>query len=118
MSEPTVVKTDDVFSTVSGTFYRAVDPGHEADVLCGSRIPGRYSPADAPTLYVSSSRDGVSVAMRAHSSQRSTDLNVVTLLLRRKVCSTCATLTLWPARASTSPMRKLSRRFRPAGADF
>lgn len=81
MSEPTVVRTDDHLSTVSGTFYRAVGPGHEADVLRGSRIPGRYSPADAPKLYVSSSRDGVSAAMRAHSSPRSADLNVVTLLV-------------------------------------
>lgn len=81
MSGPTVVRTDGVLSTVNGTFYRAVDPAREGAVLRGSRTPGRYSPADAPTLYVSSSRNGVSVAMKAHLSQRPAKLHVVTLLV-------------------------------------
>ena len=51
---------------VSGTFYRAVDAAHHGAALAGSRAAGRYSSAGQPTLYLSSSRQGVGAAMAAH----------------------------------------------------
>lgn len=49
-----------------GTFYRAVDPRFRAYATCGSRSAGRYSRASEPTLYLSSSLEGVEAAMIAH----------------------------------------------------
>ncbi|MGY2128978.1 RES family NAD+ phosphorylase [Blastococcus sp. SYSU DS0617] len=71
-----VAGDDPLARTVSGTFYRAVDPAHRAAALAGSRSAGRYSPADVPTLYLSASREGVAAAMIAHSGARSTALDV------------------------------------------
>ena len=51
---------------LAGRFYRAVDPRFTDSALEGSRRAGRYSRADQPTLYLSSSREGVEAAMRAH----------------------------------------------------
>lgn len=61
---------------VTGIFRRAVDPAHRAEALAGSRLSGRYSCAQQPTLYLSSSPEGVSAAMTAHGGAR--DLSVLT----------------------------------------
>lgn len=49
-----------------GTFYRAIDPSFREFAIAGSRTAGRYSRANEPTLYLSSSIDGVEAAMIAH----------------------------------------------------
>lgn len=49
-----------------GTFYRAVDPQFREYATSGSRSAGRYSRASEPTLYLSSSVEGVEAAMIAH----------------------------------------------------
>ncbi|NLS08506.1 RES family NAD+ phosphorylase [Nesterenkonia sp. MY13] len=63
--------------TLEGTFYRAVDPQYRDYALSGSRNPGRYSRADQPTLYLSSTPDGVEAAMIAHRDQHSAGLTLV-----------------------------------------
>lgn len=55
------------FTTVTGTFHRAVDERFLDAALQGSRSAGRYSPPDVPTLYLSSSEEGVAAAMVAHT---------------------------------------------------
>ncbi len=62
---------------VVGTFYRAVDPQHRQYALAGSRSAGRYSRADQPTLYLSSSRDGVAAAMIKHRGDRAAKLEII-----------------------------------------
>jgi RES domain-containing protein len=62
---------------VRGTFYRAVDPEFRGAALAGSRSAGRYSRPDEPTLYLSSSTDGVEAAMTAHRADRSSGLEIV-----------------------------------------
>lgn len=57
---------------VRGTFHRAVDPRFRASVIAGSRSAGRYSRADEPTLYLSSSVEGVEAALVAHPDTRAT----------------------------------------------
>lgn len=52
--------------SVSGIFFRAVDPLHAAEALSGSRGDGRYSRAGQPTLYLSASLEGVEAALIAH----------------------------------------------------
>lgn len=64
-------------STLRGTFYRAVDPEYLESAIAGSRSAGRYSRAQEPTLYLSSSVDGVRAAMIAHRNARSAALEVV-----------------------------------------
>lgn len=64
-----------------GTLHRAIDPAHRDAALAGSRNAGRYTRADEPTLYVSSSREGVAAAMVAHADGRSPDLEVVDVLV-------------------------------------
>ncbi|TFD52299.1 RES domain-containing protein [Cryobacterium frigoriphilum] len=68
--------SDEIWSRVSGSFYRAVDPRYESTALAGSRAAGRYSHASQPTLYLSSSPEGVEAAIIAH-----TDSSVAELLL-------------------------------------
>lgn len=62
---------------VEGLFHRALDPAHRASALDGSRSAGRYSRPDQPTLYLSSSVEGVTAAMGAHCAARG-DLVVIT----------------------------------------
>lgn len=64
---------------IRGTFYRAVDPDFREFALAGSRSEGRYSRAYEPTLYLSSSVDGVAAAMIAHRDARSSELEIVEL---------------------------------------
>ena len=59
--------TDLTFApTIHGTFYRAINPNFRKCAIAGSRGAGRYSRANEPTLYLSSSIDGVEAAMIAH----------------------------------------------------
>lgn len=74
---PVVTVGDGGLSRVQGTFHRAIDPAFRASALAGSRSAGRYSRPDEPTLYLSSSRDGVAAAMVAHADDRSPELEVV-----------------------------------------
>jgi RES domain-containing protein len=60
-----------------GVFYRAVDPQFREHAIAGSRSAGRYSRPGQPTLYLSSSVDGVEAAMITHKSDRSSSLEVV-----------------------------------------
>lgn len=62
---------------IEDVFYRAVDPQHRDDALTGSRSAGRYSRADQPTLYLSSSREGVQAAMIKHRGDRAAVLEVI-----------------------------------------
>lgn len=54
------------YTRIEGVFYRAIDPAYRDFALSGSRTPGRYSRGDQPTLYLSSSPQGVEAAMQAH----------------------------------------------------
>lgn len=62
---------------VRGTFYRAIDPRFREYAVSGSRSAGRYSRPGEPTLYLSSSVDGVEAAMIAHKDARSSSLEIV-----------------------------------------
>lgn len=62
---------------VRGTFYRAIDPNFREFAIAGSRSAGRYSRAHEPTLYLSSSVDGVEAAMIAHKDARAAALEIV-----------------------------------------
>ena len=74
---PVVEATAAPFSTVRGTLYRAVDPEYREFALSGSRAAGRYSPPETPTMYLSSSREGVAAAMIAHTGDRARALEVL-----------------------------------------
>lgn len=76
-TEAHVEKGSGAFSTVRGTFYRAVDPAYAEFALAGSRAAGRFSPAGVPTLYLSSSTEGVAAAMVAHADVRAENLVVL-----------------------------------------
>lgn len=60
-----------------GTFYRAIDPLFRSRAITGSRSAGRYSRPTEPTLYLSSSVDGVEAAMIAHRDVRSAELQTL-----------------------------------------
>ncbi len=75
--EPVIEGGDALSRRVRGTFYRAVDPAYRESALVGSRAAGRYSPPGVPTLYLSSSPEGVAAAMIAHADHRAHDLEVV-----------------------------------------
>ena len=62
---------------IDGIFYRAIDPAYRNFALSGSRGPGRYSDSDQPTLYLSSSPEGVEAAMTSHSANRRASLEIV-----------------------------------------
>ncbi|QTF06733.1 RES domain-containing protein [Brenneria izadpanahii] len=66
-----------VLTKVEGIFYRAIDPVYRAHTLSGSRNPGRYSSINQPTLYLSSSPEGVEAAMKSHKGTRSHSLDIV-----------------------------------------
>ena len=67
----------DLFITVEGIFYRAVDPAHLATSLAGSRAAGRHSSPAQPTLYLSATPEGVNAAMKAHRDARSAQLRTL-----------------------------------------
>ena len=60
-----------------GTFYRAIDPLFRSSAISGSIYAGRYSRPTEPTLYLSSSVDGVEAAMIAHSDSHSAALQIL-----------------------------------------
>ena len=68
--QPVVSWESALMRTVEGSFYRAVDPAYRDAALAGSRAAGRYSPPEVPTLYLSSSPEGVAAAMIAHTDER------------------------------------------------
>lgn len=76
-NEPKVSRDGDLMCTVTGSFFRAVDPEYRSAALEGSRSAGRYSPPNTPTLYLSSSREGVAVAMITHTDHRAPRLEVL-----------------------------------------
>jgi RES domain-containing protein len=67
---PQITRLDDRTVRVTGRCLRAVDPAHREAALAGSRAAGRYSRAGTPTLYLSSSREGVAAAMIAIDPSR------------------------------------------------
>jgi len=71
--------TSNLFTVVEGVFYRAIDPIYRSSILSGSRRPGRYSTANQPTLYLSSSPEGVRAAMKAHAFERADQLQIAQL---------------------------------------
>jgi RES domain-containing protein len=75
--QPVVSWESALMRTVEGSFYRAVDPAYRDAALAGSRSAGRYSPPDVPTLYLSSSPEGVAAAMIAHTDDRTPDPEVL-----------------------------------------
>ncbi len=62
---------------IRGVFYRAIDPRFREAAISGSRSAGRYSRPGEPTLYLSSSIEGVEAAMIAHKDGRSSSLDIV-----------------------------------------
>ena len=66
-AEPLVEAEESYLTNVRGTFYRAVDLEYREFALAGSRTAGRFSPPNVPTLYASSSPEGVEAAMIAHT---------------------------------------------------
>ncbi|WIB00378.1 MULTISPECIES: RES family NAD+ phosphorylase [unclassified Curtobacterium] len=71
---------DAIFApVVRGTFYRAIDPRFTQFAIAGSRTAGRYSRADEPTLYLSSSVEGVDAALIAHRDARASALEIIEL---------------------------------------
>ncbi|WP_414148476.1 RES family NAD+ phosphorylase [Erwinia sp. BNK-24-b] len=62
---------------VKGIFYRAIDPLYRDVALSGSRVPGRYSDSNQPTLYLSSSPEGVEAALKAHNGARRDRLEII-----------------------------------------
>ncbi|WDH77534.1 RES domain-containing protein [Microbacterium esteraromaticum] len=71
---------DSIFApAIRGRFYRAIDPNFREFAIAGSRSAGRYSRVHEPTLYLSSSVDGVEVAMIAHRDARPVALEIVEL---------------------------------------
>jgi RES domain-containing protein len=60
-----------------GIFYRAIDPQFRDFAITGSRSAGRYSRPEEPTLYLSSSTDGVEAAMIAHKDSRPSSLEIL-----------------------------------------
>ncbi|MGO1441020.1 MAG: RES domain-containing protein [Brevibacterium yomogidense] len=71
------MRDDTLMRKVRGTFYRAIDPEFREFAIAGSRSPGRYSRQDQPTLYLSSSIEGVEAAMIAHKDARSAALEII-----------------------------------------
>lgn len=73
-----MTKIDGIFApTVRGTFYGAINPQFREFALAGPRSAGRYSRAHEPTLYLSSSVEGVEAAMVAHKDARSEALEII-----------------------------------------
>lgn len=76
---PQVSRQSAIFSRIEGVFYRAIDPRYREYAIAGSRSAGRYSASNQPTLYLSSSIEGVDAAMIAHASGRPTRLDTVAI---------------------------------------
>jgi RES domain-containing protein len=68
---------DQIFTAVKGTFYRAIDPAYKSSVIAGSRLAGRYSTAQQPTLYLSATHEGMQAAIGVHEGNRAAEKQVV-----------------------------------------
>jgi RES domain-containing protein len=79
---PSVHRTTGFFNDVEGTFYRAVDARFRAEALAGSRLAGRYSSPDQPTLYLSATPEGVAAAMIAHGAARAANPELVAVAVK------------------------------------
>lgn len=66
-----------IFTEIEGIFFRAINPVFRQYALSGSQAAGRYSSSAQPTLYLSSSREGVDAAMQSHKTNRSSTLDVL-----------------------------------------
>lgn len=88
---PQVQRSSALFCRVAGTFYRGVNPQFAASALQGSVRPGRYSAEGQPTLYLSSSPEGVSAAMLAHHHDADSELELLRIRVEADSRSlTCA----------------------------
>lgn len=67
----------DLFTHISGVFYRSMIREHLGFAVSGSVRPGRYSRADQPSLYLSATREGVEAAMIAHTAGATPDRVIV-----------------------------------------
>lgn len=76
-SQPAIGGDDPLMRTVTGSFFRAIDPAYRDVALAGSRSAGRYSLPGVPTLYLSASPEGVAAAMIAHTDDRTPNLRVL-----------------------------------------
>lgn len=76
-------------STIRGAFHRAINPAFRKCAIAGSRAAGRYSRPEQPTLYLSSSVDGVEAAMVAHKNSRSACLRLLRLRSAHPQSSVC-----------------------------
>lgn len=65
--------------TLSGTFFRAIDPRFREQAISGSRAAGRYSRPGQATLYMSASVEGVETALIAHAGSRAMALDIIEL---------------------------------------
>jgi len=97
---------DPVFAPeIRGTFYRAIDSRFYPYAVAGSRTAGRYSRADKPTLYLSSSVEGVDAALIAHRDARASALEIVEVNVEAAGVVDLRDRPLSRSSASTSPTR-------------
>lgn len=68
---------DDLLTSVSGTFYRTIDPAYRYSVIAGSRLAGRYSRLNQPTLYLGSSVEGMAASIAVHKNNRATAQEII-----------------------------------------
>lgn len=66
-----------LFQRVEGVFYRTIDPKYRVQAIAGSRLAGRYSSPKQPTLYLSASREGMAATIAVHTSNRSSEQEVI-----------------------------------------
>ncbi len=71
-----IQKKSDLFNYVEGVFYRTIDPIYRDKIIAGSRLPGRYSTSEQPTLYLSATQQGMNAAINVHKANRSTEKEV------------------------------------------
>ena len=79
------------YTRIEGVFYRAIDPAYRDFALSGSRTPGRYSRDDQPSLYLSSSPQGVEAAMQAHRDNRASLEIINVSVVAEKIFDLCNT---------------------------
>lgn len=65
------------FMSVDGVFYRTIDTAYRSDAIAGSRLAGRYSSSEQPTLYLSATLEGMEAAIGTHRENRSSKQEVV-----------------------------------------
>lgn len=109
-----------IFTRIEGRFYRAVDRAYVDDPISGSRVAGRYSPPDRPTLYLSASPEGVAAAMQAHSRADAVERVVIALdvaahgMFDLRDAEACARLGVAPADAFAPWQDLVAQGLRPS----